>query len=328
MSLLTGASDRAVPPYDLAAWRQPLFEHGATGRWSGGQGLANGIHRFELAPDRSLDMLLSGIEHLRPGGCLLVGFTGAVPDRARKSAPFFSGISIAGRLRLPLLAVSDPVLALSSEVNLGWYAGLDGLSDLARRIGALVTEFALDHGVSPLLFGGSGGGFAALSVLGHTGTAARAMAWNPQTRLSRYSRRLVKAYADHAFGVAPPEVLASDAALAAHLDRCGIAHDLLRDRGPWTHPFLYLQNRTDLPHVEKHARPFLERYGARALSPHVFAMDDGGAIWFGDWGQGHVAPPAGLILSTLRALSREEAPDRLALALDAEHHDGAKGVDI
>jgi len=307
------------PLYDLQQWKQSVFDYPSDGEWPEKELLRNGIHRFAIGAENTLDIRLDGIERLRDNGVVLVCFGGAIPKRSTKSAPFFSGIGVAGKLGVPVLSVSDPSLGLSQSLALGWYAGYKGFSDLPKRVAALLDAFADRYQSSFVIFGGSGGGFATIAVLGWLETRSTAVVWNPQISIGRYSITEVTKYLDIAFPLAERSVAAT---LESRLQSAGIMHDLVFDRGPYTHPLLYLQNISDRHHVEQHARPYALSFQAKRISKTVFAGEGELAFWFGDWGRGHAVPPSSMILSILDDLISGKAPKALALQLEREEgHD-------
>jgi hypothetical protein len=311
---------------DLTAWRRPVFsERDADLAKSGA--LRNGIHRLREADGEPLDLLLDGFGPEAAGQPVLVCFSGAFAARAGTKAPYFSGLRVAHRLKLPLVALSDPTLVTAPDLGLAWYAGHAGEPALGPRIARVLDRIGRQAGSPLLLFGGSGGGFAALSVLGDMQAEAAAVVWNPQTSISRYYANSVRAYLAGAFGDDASPVPGEDAArvakrLAARLEAAGIAHDLACAHARQPHPVLYLQNRSDHHHVSQHAQPYAKLHGAKRVSRSVFSADGGRlCFWFGNWGQGHVPPPAEMVLAVLGGLSRGTAVEELALQLEQQEHD-------
>lgn len=302
------------PHYDLQQWKQPVFDYAAGDDWPAQGQLRDGIHRF-FFEEGGIDIRVDGIDRVQRDGVVLVCFGGAVPQRIGKSAPFFSGVGIAGKLGMPVLAIADPSLALSSSLALGWYSGNEKCVDLPRRIAELLDAFAALYKSRLVIFGGSGGGFATIAVLSYLRARSTAAVWNPQTSIGRYDVGAVKNYLDVAFPVSHKQLTIS---IQDRLNSIGIIHDLVDDCGIQRHSLLYLQNRSDKFHVEQHARPFAAARGALRVSDTVFVGDDDLVFWFGNWGNGHAVPPSPMILAILDGLASGKDPRIIALQLEKE----------
>lgn len=298
--------------YDLAQWKAPVFDHDIEEGWPEKGLIQNGIHRF-LVGNTSVDIRVDGIEKLRSGGAVLVCFGGAVPARTEKRAPFFSGVGVAGKIGLPLLAIADPSLSLSANLALGWYAGNQGVSNLQILISRLLDNFAEVCDAKFLMFGGSGGGFATIASIGLMKSEAVAAVWNPQTSISRYERSAVEKYLQYAY----PDVNRSDSEdLYGSLTKANVIHDLVGAEFVCKNSIIYLQNQSDTLHVERHAFPYARALRAEQMSDTVLYADRDVAIWFGCWGKGHVVPPSEIILKTLQTLSVGGAVLDLAMSLE------------
>lgn len=306
---------KEVPLYDLQQWKQPVFDHATGDDWPAQGQLRDGIHRFFFEGGERVDIRVDGINRFKPNGAVLVGFGGSVPKRIGKSAPFFSGIGMAGRLGVPVLAIADSSLTLSSSLALGWYAGNEKCVDLPKRIAGLLDAFAVHFQSRFVIFGGSGGGFATISVLSFLTARATAVVWNPQTSIGRYDAAAVIKYLDTAFPLPDDQ---STPTIPIRLQTSGILHDLVLDHGPQRHPLLYLQNRSDKFHVDQHARPYALARRACRVSGSVFVGDDDLAFWFGNWGVGHAVPPGSMILLILHGLALGKDPRMLALQLEKD----------
>lgn len=305
----------AVPLYDLQQWRKPAFDRAADNSWPEKKQLRDGIYQFAVEKD-TLDIQLDGIKHFQPNGVVLVCFGGAVTQRALKPAPFFSGIGISAKLGMPVLAIADPSLALSASLALGWYAGNEKCSDLPRQIADLLDAFATLYQSRFVIFGGSGGGFATISILKYLRTRSTAVVWNPQTSIGRYHAGAVKNYLDLAF----PDVFEQQTSgIPDRLNFIGIAHHLVDVCSVQDHSLLYLQNQSDKFHVEQHARPFAAARRAMRVSETVFVGNEGSSFWFGNWGVGHAVPPASMILAVLKSLISGQDVRAIALQLEKEN---------
>ncbi len=302
---------------DPCVWRRPVFGYPPGARWPQRHSIGEGIHRFALPADHTLDLLLEGLGRLREANTLLVCF-GTTLGRAERTAPFSFGQGIGEALGRPVLCVRDPVVAHSPTLALGWYAGYRGCTDLPLRIAELLDDLAARLAVRLVLFGGSGDGFGALAVLSQLRSPASALVWNPQTTIERYYPDWVRDYLDAAFREEPRVVAGG---LKSRLDASGIQHSLLDCPPRFTHPRLFLQNRRDTHHVEQHARAYAAAARALRVSQAVFAGDGESAFWFGDWGGGHVPPPSEVLRLAIDRLSAGASALAVALELDAGARD-------
>ncbi|MCY1339129.1 hypothetical protein D9M68_578980 [compost metagenome] len=258
---------------------------------------------MRVGQDQFLDILLQNFGTLGAAGArkILVVLSGAVPQRSGKMAPFFSGVGIAKALELPLIAISDPSLALDADLSLGWYAGNESLPDLPFLLADILDSYASRFEAELLIIGGSGGGFAALQLGALLQSAAQLVVWNPQTSIADYSRSHVVQYLRCAFPRLQIEPKEGD--LYQSLQSAGIRHDLKSYPLRSNVHVLYLQNQTDW-HIEKHTGPYLAA-GEYLQVDHCCWQEKNTRciVSVGLWGDGHLAPPKDLLLNVLRKVS-------------------------
>lgn len=315
----------SAPGKAYEGWGCPVFECETVESAVDAGLCTDGIFRIGRGAS-SFDVMLTNSEALADAAdrIVLVCFNAAVNDRKGKAVPFFSGKGVAQVLGLPLLSVDDPTLALNDDLCLAWYAGNEGLPGLTNLIADYLDRFSEKNRCRLVLFGGSGGGFAAISILEHLDVSATALVWNPQTDISKYRPDFVATYLSSAFpslNMSGVESLSPDAAqavLAQQLTKAGVNFDITDWSAPGTSRLLYLQNFDDW-HVPAHAAPFMSggnwmRLGKRSF----YSADRGVASWFGSWGKGHVAPPQDLLCSALSALCAGEEVMDVAARLDRE----------
>lgn len=314
---------------DFGAWNCPVYQHPSILAAVADGLSADGIHRVTLSPQCVLDVLAQRLGEWRadnPRKYLLICFSGAVSNRSAKRPPFFSGLGVARDLGMPIVAISDPSLGLSTHLGLAWYAGNDRIAELAKHLAELITGLSRSHEARILMFGASGGGFAAMAVAEYLKCPATVAVWNPQTQIAEYAAESVENYVRTAFpslreqlqGLA--ELSARDRAtsLGAAMERAGVRQNVCGQNLPTSVELLYLQNRSDW-HVIKHAGPYW-----RAQKGKTSRIGNAGfgsesrqcCIFFGEWGVGHVAPSHSLILFVLRELFNGTRPEALVLALD------------
>ncbi|MBN9204237.1 MAG: hypothetical protein J0H28_07040 [Methylibium petroleiphilum] len=258
----------------------------------------DGVHRVLDDGPSSLDFLLRGFTPGLTRKPLLVCFGGAIVHRRGMAGPFFHGLSLGRACGLPVVCVADPTLTRSADVALAWYAGNDQWPTLYREIARHLDQLAEATKSSLVLVGGSGGGFAALSVLIGLNSVARAIVWNPQTTIARYHPLSVQRYVMCAF----PEIArkmglgrrsadhASREMLAECMERAGVLHDLTRVMPISRAKALYLQNESDTHHIEGHLKPFLASRGLSLEAGQHVMSSDGLTVCLGNWGSGHARP--------------------------------------
>ncbi|WP_444886875.1 hypothetical protein [Microbulbifer sp. JMSA008] len=305
-------------PYDLKKWNfLPITELNFNCGW-GFSAIKDGIYHF-IEGGRTLDVQIFGMENALSKKEILVCFRGAISKREYRSAPFFPGIGIAKQLGVPVVSISDPSLARSHSLTLGWYAGHEGFTDVPFRIANLLDSLVLQLNCRLVVFGGSGGGFASLLVLSLLKTdKVSAFVWNPQTSISRYTLYLVECYLDISF----PSI-SSKLNIRERLDLSGVVHDVLHcaESLMSQRSILYVQNKTDW-HVESHAKPFIEKAAfMKKASEEVFSCQANFSYFLGGWGKGHVAPPREIILSALKGLLSGDSPLVVALRIEQEIKD-------
>lgn len=255
-------------------------------------GLPDGVHTIGMADGPHLDVLLLGSPLSDGHGAVPVFFSASVRSRDQKHPPFFSGISVVGRIRAPLIAISDPSTQLSESLGLAWYAGGGGtdVQDAVHRLLSAVTATSGNH---LWLVGGSGGGFAALEAGFALGESASVLVFNPQTNLLEFSTGSVKRYLGIAHGMSGEMLDRPDWKQRAgqRLTDAGLRWDLC-DRGPERLPrqLIYLQNWNDWDHVDRHMAPFIRTHlSHQGPGTDSWSDDDHGVVQL-DLGQGHAAP--------------------------------------
>lgn len=312
-----------VGPSDYSMWRCPLHDAENLKGFLAKEEFENGIHRIPCGGG-TLDVLIQGLAALRKGesGACLVGLGGALSDRTGTRPPYFSGRGVAGQLKLPLVAISDPSFALDETLPLAWYAGNSGERQLNHMIAKVLDCIAHRYNLRLVLFGGSGGGFAALVQAGLLTCELTAVVWNPQTSIEQYVPKFVLHYLKSAFAELADE---ADAALALAepeqkqrvaqlLGRAGICHSVVDAPLSQQAKVLYLQNRHDW-HVAAHAKPYLGRSGWRRLGVNSFAQGETLALHLGNWGAGHAPAPVELVTRVVGAAAQGRSVAEIAADL-------------
>lgn len=297
--------------YDLSRWEAKVIDHEEKGTpdrsWD-----QDGIHRIFTKAGVSIDMFLQDYQLLdrldeAEERVILVGFTGALTIRNGKPGPFFSGLKVAKQLQLPLLAIADPTISKCNEVIISWYAGNDSIPNASEIIGNWLDKLALHYNARLVFFGGSAGGFGALSSLSHMTTPVDCLVWNPQTSISRYTPKFVLHYLKNGFSDHFSKLNVSQSVtrdeMTNFLNETGVRHDLQSNyRLPKNANLMFVQNKSDW-HVTSHALPFLQNLGIFAEADNLqHQIKDNISVFFGNFGRGHIAPQKHIVMACLKNL--------------------------
>ena len=301
------ASTAQVPTYDVSIWKADVFDHETMEKFVTAALPSSGIVRI----GHGLGKVEFKLENTSPD-CLpdakffLVGFSGAMTNRAAVTAPLFSGIALSRFLKMPLLAFADPVVSASSAVPLGWYAGGQGGICHPRNVACVIDHVSRVIGRIPLIIGGSGGGFAAISVMRYMSMPVRGFVWNPQTRIDQYNPELVRMYTRAAFPKADTALTDQQILVAS-----GVDQDVRS--ASYAHPscLVYLQNDSDSHHLADHMKPFISKSGrwhehdaATRISRERRII-----ISTGNWGDGHAVPSIAMIQAMAAMLTRDSGQE-------------------
>lgn len=227
----------------------------------------------------------------RDAATTLVTFSGTVSSKV-EHVPAWAGDGISRGLGMNRVLISDPSVKLSTDLRLGWYAGnarQPNLQDVLTRL--------IDGLHSPerrlILFGPSGGGFAALlqaSVI----PGSVALVSNPQTDITRFTRAAVDRYLSRAWGRGGG---ADDV-----WSRLPFVHEVVTlYAAPGSSRTIYLQNAGDADHIERHYAPF-----RRSVSP-----DREVEYLLPNLGPGHIGPDKETFRRLLKALRDTRSWDDL-----------------
>ncbi len=211
---------------------------------------------------------------------LIVVFHGAL--ELSTTLPIFPGANVARGLGVARLALTDPSLYLSPDLSLAWHAGNIHQPDLQVAYTQIIRKVASSAGAKRIvLFGSSGGGFASL-VQAAAFPGATALIANAQTDVLLYHQDHVQKYINIAWEGD------RDAFMAAGSHS---AIESIRKAQSFPRVF-YMQNSTDTFHIKSHLDPFVREFGQ---APEL-------KLLFGDWGEGHIAPPKELFHASLKAV--------------------------
>ncbi|MGO1497459.1 hypothetical protein [Agrococcus casei] len=223
----------------------------------------------------------------------LVTFSGALTPNVTE-LPAFVGWGTTRHLTCNVLMLSDPSLAIDPKLRLGWYAGCTALPRLQAKLTRVIRRFAGRSRV--VLFGASGGGFAALEHAPRL-PGSLAIVSNPQTDILRYDPPAVKNYLSIAWNSTPESA-----------PQLPFEHEVItRYRSRVPADVIYLQNSSDDFHIENHERPFRE------------CLHPSNRVHFirGSFGKGHVGPDKQQFARMFEAATSERRFSRVVAGVDA-----------
>ncbi|GAA1339219.1 hypothetical protein GCM10009594_08100 [Kocuria palustris] len=178
--------------------------------------------------------------------CTFVTFQGNVNARFT-TVPVYTGFTTTDGLKANRLLLSDPTIKISKDLSLAWYAGSSLQRNLQMKLTNIITSLAA--GTRVVLFGASGGGFAALEQSTRV-PGSTVLAMNPQTDVSRYLESAYRKYLARAWSMKK---------LAPSPAQMPFNHSVVDAFArPVPANVVYVQNRSDTFHIENHQEPFLK----------------------------------------------------------------------
>jgi len=299
MSEATSAEE--IPFYDVNIWKTQVFDFASMEAFVAAPLPSEGIVRIGEGFGK-VEFKLEGGGGEAKQNYFLVAFSGAILSRATITAPLFSGVGLSRSLEMPLLAFADPVVSASPAVCLGWYAGGKGGVGHSRNVAWVIDHVARITGRTPILIGGSGGGFAAISAMRYMAVPARGFVWNPQTVIAHYEPEFVRNYIKVAFPDAHGDNTFSETLANAKVDQdvCSASYGA-------PSCLVYLQSDSDHHHIQEHMKPFMRLGQWRDHNESTTISHDRRIIVrTGDWGEGHAVPPKHLIEAMIRLLGQDD----------------------
>lgn len=254
-----------------------------------------------LTQKGTLNIKMSGFNKNDLDSYFLVSFTAAVSNRNLKKGPFYSGMGLSKELDIPILAIADPSVDMGINCGIGWYAGNHQIPNLSSIINEVIVSVSKKYSLTPLLIGGSAGGYASLVQASIIPIPAKILIWNPQTDLTKYIRKylldyLVSAYPNK-FNVV--EDIKSESLLLAFLRENIPFYSVIDQEIPSNVEVLFLQNFNDW-HLISHTLPYFKKNIER-LSNSAFKRGSVGLL-LGNWGKEHATPPKGLIINIIKSI--------------------------
>ncbi len=264
----------------------------------------DGVYSIDIGdPKVPLDVFVRGFSTNPKPKVILLSFNGAIPNRETNLLPHFSFLGVTKDFDAPLVAISDPSLYLSEEVNLAWYAGNQNIPDMREKIISFCEQLARKYQARLVLMGGSGGGFAALTTLQGLSSdiEAEAFVWNPQTLIHEYQLDVAKRYAQYCWGYHIDDTDETVAKQRENLDQffvCKGVKNTIEFDELGNRKIVYLINNTDWAHLRTHMSYFFGENAAQRLVKNSFLVNHS-LLTVGDWGVGHAIPSKFIIQNTI-----------------------------
>lgn len=136
---------------------------------------------YSFFSPKNFSIILKNFDQIEDSKKILVCFNAAVGDRKNKIGPFFSGLSIAEKLGVPIISISDYLVTNDPNLTLGWYAGDVENQDFQEKIANFLNKISEFFQKGLIIFGGSGGGFASLAIASKLKVDTHVLAINPQS---------------------------------------------------------------------------------------------------------------------------------------------------
>ncbi|MHA7276372.1 hypothetical protein [Arthrobacter sp. HLT1-21] len=252
-----------------------IFEYPTTGSFFSAKLLEPGLHVI-----RSNGLPLEIMYTPKRSAVTSLVFNAALNTNTQEIPRFMAG-PLFDELETNGIFVFDASLHLDDSLMLAWYAG-SATFPLQNELPAILQKFVADAGgVRTLLFGASGGGFAA-AYYAQFFNASIAIIANPQTIIANYIPRIVESFAKICWNAQTSRNIseALETRIVSDLRKLPMSKKIFT--------IVYLQNISD-DHVDKHLIPFCEAFPENS-SIHLI-MDH--------WGSGHVSPPRNLVSAIL-----------------------------
>ena len=231
----------------------------------------------------------------------MIAFHAALSNKV-ETLPAFQGVALARDAGMNYIGLADPALALG-DIDLGWFLGDQVTGPLRPILVPMIRHLLGDR--RAVLFGASGGGYAALTYA-QDFPDCTVIAANPRLNMTAPTPvARIDEYAEICHG-------ASTAAEIARVRSEYVVEDVA-DLYPDGLPFdlVLLQNQNDWHFLNRQAKPFLEKMGDDPRIEYVKLKN----------GEGHVPVPRETLVKTLteravrpRAFAHMKRADVLAWA--------------
>lgn len=274
-------------------WRTE-FAHYKTLEEFLGEPRTDGIHSVAHG-GQILDVLVKD----RGSRTTLVAFNAAVGPAS--DYPHFSGIRVAEDVGSNLIAVSDPSVSMGS-LTVAWYIGNSVIGSLRDVLGRLIKHVVDSLGGSQtILFGGSGGGYAAAHYAPMF-PGCITFIFNPRLTLLRHSEAPVRAYLETCHARIMGGYLSrEDEELLARFGPLDMSDAIGSDI---EYDLLIYQNLLDRTFLTTQVLPFVDAVGENPRVKYRYEVDD----------LGHSPIPPARVREIIGWLMRDATPTGIAEA--------------
>lgn len=253
--------------------------------------IKDGLHAIQAG-----NMLIDVLVKDNGADTTLVFFHASVTEAS--TFPVLAGAGLASATGVNLIAISDPVLAYTEKVRLGWHIGVRTIGSFARY-GTPVIQHILGQlgSTRTVLAGSSGGGYAAMNF-GQFFPGSIILCINPRLHLGARPKANVASFVTNAFRVEGRTAF-------SRVYRQYITENVA-DFYPsgLTSDVAILQNDEDVDYFEGQLVPFVQEF---ADDPCLWVRTD-------SLGEGHVPYPKEILRAVLRSLSDVSKSPQEALA--------------
>ncbi|EOR03423.1 DUF6270 domain-containing protein [Acinetobacter sp. ANC 3926] len=226
---------------------------------------------------------------------LYVVFNGAL-NKDRQDAKVYHRWSWNSLFDGSVLYISDPTLFKYPETNLAWYIG-DKNVQFQQILKDFILKVSKRMSLSPeqiILYGSSGGGFAALKLASIIGNGILAVAINPQVNVFNYIKNQVDDYLNICWEENDFNKLKNRTEF-----------DVLSTICKSNCRVLFIQNSKDEFHFKNHFIPFLEKFGIANSENYKSLKQQSSRIRYMiyDHPSGHAAEPKDMLPEILESVN-------------------------
>jgi hypothetical protein len=223
----------------------------------------------------------------------------AATRRSEQLLPVFNRWTWAEMKKFPghVLCVADPTLELHDEISLGWYLGTekhDATEELSRFIQCIAEALGISQG-RIVLWGSSGGGFAALALASRIEKAI-AVAINPQTDIFAYEfARQIDTVRRCCFNNQTAQHIQEHFGPRVNMAQAWRSNKSSRA--------ILIQNKLDTHHYACHFKPYWEALGGTAEGGA--SADGRHYAWIYSDSRGHASESEQMVPEILRLIDQD-----------------------
>tara|TARA_B100000459_G_C8590515_1_gene207518 strand:- start:410 stop:1813 length:1404 start_codon:yes stop_codon:yes gene_type:complete len=248
--------------------------------------LKNGVYEV-LFESRVLYMKISNISELHSRKTILICLNAAISGRNNKKPPYFSGEGVANSIQSCLISISDPSTHIKG-VDLGWYIGNEGWLSFQADLCGFLDQLSNFFSKKLVFFGGSGGGYASITISLGLSVPSLIIAMNPQLDITLYpTARIFATRAFPSYGISNEENFADVRdEWVTFFESKGLITKVSKEMLNPLCDYLVLQNWNDTHHLRLHM-PFLCPNVAEFSLSEWYGHADNFGYVIAPWGDRH-----------------------------------------